>query len=140
MEKGKIIKTIIAAIVIVVGVFVVVYNIVMAYNIDLKYLLYKNVEANVSTVQSIDIDGKEYYYANLNYNINGANYSVTSDYTEDVNKYSVDDKVIVSYNPKNPANYHIKSDEMYLSYYLYIFISSIVTIIAIKMFDKQFRG
>ena len=140
MGKGKIIKAIIAAIVIVVGVFVVVYNIVMAYNVDLKYFLYRNIEANVSTVQSIEINDKEYYYANLTYGIDGANYSVTSDYTEDANKYKVNDKVIVSYNPKNPAVFHIKSDDMYINYYLYIFISSIISIISIRIFDKQFRG
>ena len=138
MKKGVIVKMIIAAILIVVGVFGLVYNIVIVYNGDLKFLNYKSVNATVSSVNSSYSDGKNYYQATYEYQVNGSNYSYSSGFTTDSSKYIISDTAVIRYNPNNPGSAYLMEDGMVYNY-LYLGISCIVLIFGIKLFDGQYR-
>ena len=138
MKKGVIVKMIISAILIVIGVFGVVYNLVIVYNGDLKFLGYKGVDAYISSVNSTYSDQESLYQAVYSYNIGGVDYTYTSSYTSDLSKYTVGDKSVLRYNPKNPSSSFIMEDGIIYNY-LFLGISCIILIIAIKIFDKQYR-
>ena len=138
MKKSKIAVTIIAAIIVVVGVFAMVYNFVIVYNSDLKYVTYKNVEANIASVQSAYVDGDSYYKASYSFIVDGLAYGCDSNFTSDPEKYSVGDTALVRYNPKNPNLCYVSDDNRTWNY-LYLCISCIVLIFGIKLFDKQLR-
>lgn len=140
MKKSKMIGVIISAIVIIVSVFAVVYNAVIVYNSDLKYISYKNIEGTVSSVQAASYsDGKSYYNATYTFTINGSIYNCNSSLTEDFDEYKTGDVATVRYDTKNPNNCFIDSGDSIWSY-LYLGISCVILIIAIKVFDKLFRG
>lgn len=139
MKKSKLIGVIISAIVIIVSVFAVVYNAVIVYNSDLKSITYKNIEGTISVVQSSFVDGKSYYNAVYSFSIDNTSYSCNSDITDDVDKYKVGETAIIRYNPKNPSNCYIDTNK-YLWNYLYLGVSCVILIIAIKFFDKFFRA
>ena len=100
MKKGVIVKIIIAAILIVVGTFGCVYNIIFCYRGDLKYFGYKDLKVNVTSVRSTEIEGKKYYQAFFNYEIDNTSFSYSSDLTSDSSKYIVDKEFVITYNPK----------------------------------------
>ncbi len=138
MKKSKIVGTIVAAVVIVVGVFVLVYNAVIVYNSDLKYISYKSVEGTVSTVQSSYVDGVSYYMATYSFIVDGTSYNCDSGLTDDGTKYQVGGTATIRYNPKIPSNCFIESNSRIWNY-LYLGISCIVLIIGIRLFDKQIK-
>lgn len=139
MKKSKMIGVVISAIVIIVSVFAVVYNAVIVYNSDLKYISYKNVEATVTGVQAAAYaDGKSYYSATYSFTIDGATYSCSSPLTADFDEYKTGDVATVRYDTKNPNNCFLDSSSGVWSY-LYLGISCVILIIAIKVFDKLFR-
>ncbi len=139
MKKSKLIGVIISAIVIVVSVFAVVYNAVIVYNTDLKNIAYKNIEGTISVVQSSFVDGKSYYTAVYSFSIDNTSYSCNSELTDDVDKYKVGETAVIRYNPKSPSNCYVDNSKN-LWNYLYLGISCVILIIAIKFFDKFFRA
>ena len=139
MKKSKIVLTIMAAVIIVVGVFTMVYNFVIVFNSDLKYLTYRSVEASVATVQSAYSDGDSFYKASYSFYVDGMGYGCDSGFTADPDKYTVGDKAMVRYNPKNPTMCYLVGEDKTWNY-LYLGVSCIVLIIGIKMFDKQLRS
>jgi len=138
MKKSKMVVTIVAAIIIIVGVFAMVYNFVIVYNSDLKYLTYKSINATVSTVQSAYVDGDSFYKATYSFSINGTGYSCDSGFTTDQNKFIENPTATVRYDPKNPSNCYLVTESRTWNY-LYLGISCIFLIFGIKLFDKQLR-
>jgi len=138
MKKGVIVKIIIAAILIVVGVFGCVYNVIFCYKGDLKYLGYRDLKVNVTSVRTTEIEGKTYYQAFFNYEIDNTSFSYSSDLTSDSSKYIVDKEFTIRYNPKNPTDIFIKERDV-VNNYLYLGISCVISIIGIKLFDKTYR-
>lgn len=138
MKKGIIVKFIIAAILITVGVFGCVYNLIFCYKGDLKYFGYKDMDVKVTSVKTTEIDGKIYYQAFFNYEIDNTSFSYSSDLTSDSSKYIVDKEFTIRYNPKNPTDISIKEIDVVYNY-LYLGISCVILIIGIKIFDKTFR-
>ena len=138
MKKSKIVGTIIAAIIIIVGSFALVYNAVIVYNSDLKFLSYKNIDATIASVNSTYIDGVSYYRGVYSFNIDGIGYSCNSSYSSDVDEYVVGMTGTVRYNPKSPSNCFLADDSRTWNY-LYLGISCIALIIGIKIFEKMTR-
>jgi len=139
MKKSRIVGTIIAAVIIVIGVFALVYNGVLVFNEDLKYFSYKSVDASVSSVQSSYVDGETFYKATYSFSINGASYACNSDPTDDDEEYIIGSTATVRYDPNNPSScFVVESGSVF--HYLYLGLSCIVLIIGIKLFDKQLKA